>query len=159
MSSTWLYVTAGKGVNEKKEGEDVQIGPKKANNYRNKTYSESNCPGVRDCPSDALTMLPTTGALSRVRALDGIQVSASSLSLPYPERRPWKAMGWPHTLHTVSRVSVPWFHPLGTPSHLPAFQTLMFSPLQIKIRRRFKKRTYQWSVKVTGARREYKREP
>lgn len=79
-------MTGANGVNNKKEGENVQIRPKEANNYRDKTYGEGDYPSVRDCQSDAMMMLPPTGSL------DGIKVSASSLSLPYAERRGKKPM-------------------------------------------------------------------
>lgn len=60
-------MTGANGVNNKKEGENVQLRPKEANNCRDKIYGEGGYPSVRDGQSDAMTMLPLTGSLDCIK--------------------------------------------------------------------------------------------
>lgn len=89
-----------------------------------------------------------TGALSRVwllMALNFQPVHSVSHTLKGSHGKPWVG---PTFSTQFSKVSVPLFYPLGTPSHLPAFQALMFSPFQVKKSRRDFK-----STPVSGLRR------
>lgn len=94
-----------------------------------------------------------TGSLSRVRALDGIKLSASSLSLPYSEEQPWKAMGWSHILLTIFQSICAIILPTGNTLTSAWFQTLMISPFQVKKKRKEKSRRDFKSVSVSGLRR------